>query len=308
MAALQTWAEIVATSLRSDKTIRESLQDAIYNVTPQETPILARLSQVPITNFFVEWLIDSYRDAADNAWLEDIAYTSQTLTPPTRAWNVSQHFYDGASVTDRNREVTHAGGDPFVYQESKRIVEMKRDMELAIVKGSIATGTTGTATRLGGIMNVASTCKTASSGTTLTEKVFNDLLELVWTNSAVVPYEIYCGPKLKRTVSLYNTKTATNENADAKTKTLTVDVYRSDFGNVRTFLHRNMQSHGTTSVNEFCCIDPNWLATGWLKPLKREVLSRDGTRDRFQLSADFTVLYRNEKTLLVGQSYMPYIA
>jgi len=36
MALLQSWDEIVASSMDSDQTIREELMDAIYNVTPRE--------------------------------------------------------------------------------------------------------------------------------------------------------------------------------------------------------------------------------------------------------------------------------
>lgn len=309
MAALQTWAEIVAASMISDKSIRESLQDAVYNVSPMETPILSRIQQAKVEGMYVEWQIDTYRAAAANAWLEDIAYTAKDLTPPTRAQAITQIFYDGASVTDRARAIQRAGtGDPFVYHEGKRVIEMKKDMELALVKGSAVTGTTGTANNMGGIMNVASTNKTSLSGITLTETIFNNLLELVWTNSVVQPNEVYVGAKLKRTISLFSTKVTSFQPASDRNKNLTIDTYDSDFGSVKVFLHRNLTSHGTTSSNQMFVIDPAWLATGWLRPLRREVLSRDGTRDRFQISAELTLLYRNQATLLVADLVQANIA
>lgn len=306
MSLLQTWDEIVASTLRSDKTIREELMDAIYNVTPHETPLLSRLSAVGVGNMYVQWLVDSFAAAADNAQLEGIAFTDYALTVPTRADNITQIFYKGGKVADRQRAVDHAGmEDPFVYYEGKHVVEIKRDMELALVKGSAATGTTDTANQMGGFMNVITTNKTAMSSVTLTEGVFNDLLELTWGNTAVMPTEVYVGPKLKRTISLYATKVTPFLDAEDKKQVLTTTRYESDFGIVSIDLHRDLANNG--SLCEMLVIDPNWFATGWLQPLRREVLARDGKRDRYQISGEFTLLYRNEKAGLAVAGAHPYI-
>jgi hypothetical protein len=306
MSLLSTWDEIVASTLRSNNTIREELMDAIYNVTPHETPLLSRLSAVGVGNMYVQWLVDAFAAAADNAQLEGIAATDYDLTVPTRADNITQIFYKGGKVSDRQRAVEHAGlEDPFVYYEGKHVVEIKRDMELALVKGSAATGTTGTANQMGGFMNVISTNKTSMSSVTLTEGVFNDLLELTWGNTAVMPTEVYVGPKLKRTISLYATKVTPFLDAEDKKQVLTTTRYESDFGIVSIDLHRDLRN--TASFCEMLVIDPNWFATGWLQPLRREVLPRDGKRDRYQISGEFTLLYRNEKAGLAVDGAQPYI-
>ena len=195
--------------------------------------------------------------------------------------------------------------DPFVYYEGKHVVEIKRDMELALIKGSAATGTTGTANQMGGFMNVISTNKTSMSSVTLTESVFNDLLELTWGNTAVMPTEVFVGPKLKRTISLYATKVTPFLVAENKQQILTTTRYESDFGVVSTDLHRDLTNNA--SLCQMLVIDPNWFATGWLQPLRREVLSRDGKRDRYQISGEFTLLYRNEKAGLAVAGANPYI-
>lgn len=308
MAILQTWDEIVASTLDSNKSIREELQDAIYNVSPYETPLLSRLQQVSVRNNHVQWQTDTFRAAAANAQLEGIAYTAIAVATTSRASNTTQIFYESGMVSDRQREVAHAGmDDPFTYHEAKKLIVLKKDMELALVKGSAATGTTDTASQLGGFMNVISTNKTSISGITLTESVFTDLLELVWTNSEVQPNEVYVGPKLKRTISNYSTRVTPFIEAESKKQILTVSQYESDFGNLRIFLHRDLTSSAAASTNELLCIDPNWFASGWLQPLRREVLSRDGKRDRFQLSGEFTLLYRNEAAAMAATEVQHYI-
>ena len=217
MAVFQTWDEIVASTLDSDGSIREDLQDAIHNVDPYRTPLLSRLQQVSVGQNFVQWLTDTFAAAAANAMLEGIAFTAQAITAPSRAANTTQIFYKGGSISDRQMKTVHAGmGDPVSYYEGKKVIEIKKDIELALVKGSAITGTTGTASQLGGFMNVLSTNKTSCSSVTLTESVFGDLLELTWGNTDAQPTDVYVGPKLKRTISGYNTNVTRNIDAEQK--------------------------------------------------------------------------------------------
>jgi len=276
-------------------------------VSPFETPLLSRLQQVGVDNRYPQWLVDSYASAATNAHAEGIAHTAQDQTVPTRAVNHVQLFYKGAAISDQERDAAHVGyADPFVYYEGKNIVEIKRDMELAIVAGSAVSGDTDTASQMAGFINFISTNKTTTTSITLTESVFNDLLELTWGNTAQFPSEVYVGAKLKRTISLYATKNTPFLSADEKKQILTTNQYDSEFGVLTVFLHRDIRSN--MSMSDILVIDPNWFATGWLTPLRREVLARDGLRDRYQMSAACTVLFRNEKAALCGRAYSPYIA
>lgn len=210
-------------------------------------------------------------------------------------------------VSGSERAVAHAGmDDPFVYYEGKHVVEIKRDMELAIVKGSAITGDTDTANQMNGFFNFLSTNKTTMTSVTMTETVFNDLLQATWGNTSQFPTEVYVPARLKRTISQYATKTTVNVDAEAKKQILTTNQYDSDFGLLTIFLHRNLASG--YSMCDLLVIDPNWFATGWLRPLKREVLSRDGDRDRYQMVAEFTTLFRNEKAGMCAAGVQAYIA
>jgi len=307
MASLQTWDEIVASTLDSNKTIRESLQDSIYNVAPADTPILSRVKQVGISHFFTQWLEDTYRSAATNAVLEDWAFTAKDKTVPSRVSNISQIFYTGGRITDTQREVEHAGmADPLAYYEAKDVIELKKDIELALVRGSAVTGTTDTARQMNGLLNIIDTNKTAISGITFTEKVFNDLIQLTWDVTREMPTEVYCSPYVRRTISLFSTKVTPFVQAEAKKQVLATDTYVNDFGEFRALLHREL-SNGFSSTNEVFAIRPEHLATGWLKPLKREILARDGLRVRYQISCDLSLLYRSEKPFFAATSVYPYI-
>lgn len=292
-----TWQEFTSGGRPQGGTIREDLQDFVANVSPQETPLISGLTQKGVKSAFVEWLSDSLAARGHNAVAEGIAYTEQSLTMPTRTFNHVQSFYKSGSVSDTERQVDHAGfDDPFTYQEMKRFLELRNDMEHALHRGSAATGATNAARQMNGMLNVLSTNMTSSSGTTLTETVFNDILELVYQNGSVQPSEVYCNSRIKRTISGYNTKTTFNIDAKDKRQILATDFYGSDFGDLRIYLARDQLRSATAAAygNSWIVIDPKYFMTGWLQTVRRETLARDGLRDRFQMSAKATLIHKTE--------------
>lgn len=57
----------------------------------------------------------------------------------------------------------------------KHAKRWKTDVELALHRGSAVSGTNSVAPQFGGMLNRLSTNFTANSGTTLTERVYNDI-------------------------------------------------------------------------------------------------------------------------------------
>ena len=131
-----TWQEFTSGGRPQGGTIREDLQDYVANVSPKETPLLSGLRQVRVKSGYVEWLEDSLASRGDNAWLEGIAFTDQNLTMPSRSFAHVQTFYKSGAVSDKERQVDHAGfDDPFTYQELKKFLELKNDVEHALHRG-----------------------------------------------------------------------------------------------------------------------------------------------------------------------------
>ena len=310
-----TWQEFTAAGRPQGGSIRENLQDFIANVAPQETPLLSGLAQSRVSSGFVEWQQDTLPARAWNAVLEGIAFTEMAVSLPTRLYTSVQTFYRSGVVSDRERQVEHAGfDDPFTYAENKAFLSLKNDIEHALHQGSAATGATSAYSQIGGLLNLLTTNFTNMAvngasywtGVTLTESIFNDILELVYNNGTVQPTEVYCGPKIKRTISGFNTKTTFNINAAEKRQVLATDWYVSDFGDLKIFLARDqartsarlaagdLSTYPTTSDNSFVVLDPKYFMTGWLQQVKRETLPRDGLRDRFQISAALCLIAKSE--------------
>lgn len=254
MAILQTYQDTVR---------REDLMDVITNISPKETPMLSNFAKVKVTNTYAEWPYDSLASAADNAKVEGASISYDTDSAPSRTGAYTQIFVKTVQVSGSEIASNQAGvSDMYAYQMKKRLEEMSRDIEDAIVTGTGNSGASGTARRLKGVLAWMTTNVETGTGTgseTLTETMLNDALQTVW-NSGGRPDSLWVNGWQKRKISSFSTNTR-NVNAAEKTLIAAVDVYDSDFGRLDVMLDRYM----TTSVVAILQSD-KW-AVGQLRPV-----------------------------------------
>jgi hypothetical protein len=189
-----------------DTTRREDLVDILVNISPSATPLLSGLQQTSAQNTLHEWLTDTLAASGDNAQAEGSAFSVSDPSHPTRLSNNTQIFKDEITVSGTQMSVVQAGPgkDPMAYQVSKQLKEHAKDIEKALMAGSRASGASGVARRLQGVINSISTNATARvSGSTLGETIFNDILELVYASTDMVTNEVYTGATLKRDISAF---------------------------------------------------------------------------------------------------------
>lgn len=311
MGQLLTWQEFTAGGRPQGGTIPELLMDFVQNVSPVDRPALALFRKVRVTGTYVEWLEDTLAARGDNAQPEGVDSTNPDLVTPTRTFTHVQNFVNWGEVSDIQRAVNHKGfADAMAYQKDKKMQELLNDIEHAIHRGSAATGATNAARRFGGLLNILSTNFTSSSGTTLTEERFNNLVQLFYDNSTdVKPSVAFVNSWLKRTISLYSTNVTRNIEASAKAQVLTIEEHQSDFGTIRIYLSRDQlkSTVKTNSGNSIVFCDPSFFETGWLTAPQSEELARNGTKTRFQIQANMTLIYRTQKAGGGGTGFVPYI-
>lgn len=311
MAQLLTYQELIGDGPKSNASIIEDLRDFVENVSAVDRPLLSMLRKSRVRTHYVEWLEDTLVARALNAQTEGAAATTPDLVIPSRSTNAVQIFAKWGQVSDVQRAVEHAGlEDMFLYQEGKNVKETLNDMEHAIHRGSMITGASGTARQMGGMLNILTTNLTDSSGTTLTEDVFNDIVQLfVDGGTEIRPAIAVMNSFLKRTVSQYSQRVTRNIPAAARAQILVIDNYTTDFGEMQVFYSRDQLSGGskTSSGHSFIILDPKFFELGFLQTLQSETLSRNGLRTQFQISAMMTLIYRTEKGGGGGTGYVPYI-
>lgn len=282
-----------------DASRREDLVDIITNVSPRETPLLSGLPMGPnATQTLHEYLTDSFASAADNAQAESSAFTVTDLVAPARANNVTQIFRDDIQVSGTERAVSVGGAvDPYNYQINKNLVEHAKDIELALMAGSRASGNSGVARRLEGVINGISTNSTTrSSGSSLGETIFNDIIEMVYNQTDMVADEIYVGGTLKRDISGFSGRGAGTDyilQADDPRIINSADIYVSDFGVHKVFLHRDVPNGA--NAKGLVAIRRDLWRKSWLRPTMVEPLAKDGDRERAQIVSELTLENLGEK-------------
>lgn len=308
---LLTFQEFTAGGRPQGGTIPEDLRDFVENVSAKDRPALALFRKSKVNTTFIEWLEDTLPSRGYNAYDEGVDATDPALTTPTRTFTHVQQFARWAKVSDIQRFVDHKGfSDALLYQEKKLMEATMNDIEHAIHRGSSATGATNAPRQFGGLLNILTTNFTDASGVTLTETVFVNLTQLFVDNGTEVrPNVAFVNSWLKRTISHYATKVTRNVDASARVQELVVEQHKGDFGDISVFYSRD-QLKGATSTgpgNSLVLLDPSFFETGWLTPLRSEILARGGLNTKLQMSANMTLIYRTQRAGGGGPNFCPYL-
>lgn len=285
-----------------DVTRVEDVTDLITNVDYESTPFYSSVGTATAVNTLHEWLVDTYADAADNAAVEGNDMTFNDLVTPTRVANVVQMFQKDVRVSNTEQRVSHYGQrDPYTYQLQKKLTEMARDIEKALIQGTRASGASGTARRLNGVIANISTNKTArTSGTSCTEAEFNDIIAGIYNNGTDLSIDkVFVGSYLKRAISGFTGGTTKFTEADGKRVYATVSVYESDFGVHMIHLSREVPAGG------FLAIDSNKWRVAYLTDGRPQhiPLATIGSAKRGMLEAELTLEALNEKSSAYRSGY-----
>lgn len=236
---------------------REDLTDVLTILAPEETPVLSLANKSKATATFNEWTVDVLATPSSTGIQEgaDISTYTDKFAGRARLGNYIQLFRRDFMVSQLQQAVESVGPARIAEAEAKSIREIKRDIEKTLCGDQDRSVEDGSSTRyvtrgLGnwiasaGPADVPSNFRTPaasinSSGTTLTENVFNSLIASIFSQTGTVDaLTLVAGTTLRRTVSGFaRSDNNSNENvfhvnqmATDKEITLSVNTYDSDFG------------------------------------------------------------------------------
>lgn len=288
-----------------DPTRWEDVTPIVTNVDFKTTPLLSGLAESTAYNTLHEWMEDTYAASADNAQNELADVTIVDLVQPVRVTNVTQRFSKVITVSDTERAVkNHVGQDPYTFQTQKKMVELSRDIEKALMAGTRASGDSGVARRLAGVIQFISSNATArTSGTSLTETEFNDLITGVWSNpnsrTDQAPDEVYAGMFLKRVISAFTAGSTKFLYTEDKRLTNKADVYETENGVVKLFLHREVPT------NTVVALDSSKWRIAYLNNYRihHKPLAVSGDYTKGMLDAQLTLEALNQRSSAVRSGY-----
>ena len=290
-----------------NNTRREDLLELIGNVTPDETPLATMLKTSKASNTLHEWAEDYITPPTTVAFAaEGAGATFIALTQPARRRNITAILTETFRVSGTERELTQVGGDPLNYQSGKALKLWKMKQEFSLVQGALASGASGTARGMDGLVNVITTLYTArNSGTSLSETEFQDMHQDSWTQGGTEnSFDLVLVPfGLKRKIDGFTAGATKYVDQSDKKLTQPVAIYETSAGVARIMQHRYVPGAAATPGPRFLGIKEDKYRVAYLRKPFKEMLAKDGDRENGQIVGEYTLEFLAERSSVNRSGY-----
>lgn len=285
---------------------REDLADQIYNISPMDTPFMAKMPTTKATATKHEWQTDSLASASSsNAQLEGDDFTYSTPAFTTRVDNQCQIAYKTAIVSATQDAVSKAGRTKeMVYQIMKRSKELRRDMEAgttgnqAKVTGNSTTArqlrsvdswyTTNTQRGASGANGSTSTAATDGTQRPLVESFLKTAVQQAWIAGGD-PDLVMAGPFNKQVISSFSGNVSRiDDNTADKTLQTAIDIYVSDFGQHQIVANRFSRDR------DLHVLTTELWAMAYLRSMQTKDIAATGDATKGAIIVEYTLEARNE--------------
>lgn len=289
---------------------RESLEDKIYNVSPEETPILSMGQKRKADAKLFEWQRDTLAAPnKDNAVIEGDDRTGTAISATARVGNYCQLFDKVAIVATSQKASNPAGrSDEMKYQIAKRTKEIKRDVEaMMLSRNPAVAGATGATARKSGGFGVLiytnasyggagatashtsgapTTANTAGTNRAFAETQLKTVMQSIFTNSGTMPTVLSLTPSHKSGFSAF-TGIAVNrldlKKADQAKIIGGADLYVSDFGTLSVVPNYIQATSGSDVA---WILNPEYYGIATLQGFSSVALAKTGHTDKELVSME----------------------
>lgn len=297
-------------------TLREDLQELVYDVSPTETPgfQLFGKGSAKVTQPHHEWSQTAVRasNKANKTIQGDVATNDAPITP-VRLGNYTQ-LMDAVAEVASTAQKSKVAGD--VQKMKKQIAfhmkAVKLDMEARLLSNDPAVpGDDTTAGETAGIgaflrTNVSRGAGGANptlSGTTtgypnaaptdgtpraFTEDLLKPVVQLAWTNGGA-PSHVILGAFNKVQASGFTGNASRTKKAEDKKLIASISIYESDFGELQFVPSRECVQ------SQALIVDPEYGEIAYLQPMHNFDLAKVGHSDRRAIAVEWMTLIGAEK-------------
>lgn len=302
------------------KAVREDLADVIYNISPEDTPLMSSIGRENVKNTYFEWQTDALAAAVTtNAVIEGDEAALGARAATNRVGNYTQISRKVVGVSGTVEAVDKAGMRSYLaYEMAKASSELKRDMETSLMyNGVAAAGSNSVARKTAGLPvwlkynynragagtslpdysstddGYPGTAWGSSTARTFSETILKDVIQQVWAAGGD-PKVCMMGPHNKGVASTFTGIAAhrvnqTNGNAGPLSIIASVDVYQSDFGKV-SFVANRFQQEQYAFV-----LDPQYASVGYLRNFKTEELAKSGDSIKKMILVEYGLKVKTPK-------------
>jgi hypothetical protein len=288
-------------------TNREDLADAVYRISPVDTPFMSAVPRTKASAVLHEWSVDTLDSVnTANARLEGDALGRAASTNPARKQNYCQISSRDATVTGTQRAVNPAGiDDMMAFQMSKKSLVLRKDME-AILLGNTgqASGNTTTARTLRsfnawingngsrGATGVDSTAATAAATDAtagdlraFSETLLKDAVLDAFTDGGE-PTLVLVSPTNKQVFSGFSGRSLSKSEIPSNQVLGAAAIYVSDFGDLKVVPSRTQRGR------DVYVVDTDKVAVSYLRAFEPQELGRVGDAITRDLISEYTLEMR----------------
>jgi len=271
---------------------KEDVSDIIANISPFSTPCISMFKDEKVSARTFSFLEDALADSAVNAAVEGADASMLTLSDATERTQNTQILSKAFQVSATADAVaTHGRAKETAYQLAKKLKEIKKDYERAMVgvaQAAVA-GNASTARKMTSILNQMSTGIDAGSNATdaLTEAKLLLAGQTAYDNGSDVD-TFMIKPADAQIVAGFSAASGRNrEIAQGKTLVNAIDLYVSPYGEYRVVLNRELKT------DHALLIDPTMFKTCTLRPFTRTLLAKNGDSDRHHIVGEVSCKHTN---------------
>lgn len=291
-----------------DGSRREDLLDIINDVSPDDNPLSTLFKTSTAAQTLHEWVEDYIaRPTSVTAATEGASATYSDLTQPNRRNNITQIIAQTFRVSGTMRKVAIAGmGDPMDYQAAKAMRIWKNQLEYTLINAGKASGNSGAARQMAGILNIVTSHYTNRlSGTSLSETELNAMVYDVAADvgSTDVFDTIVTTLQLRQKVSTFTAGSTRYVDAEEKKLIRPVMVYESDFAVHKIFGHKDVPSAAATPGPALLGLNESKWRIAYLRRPVREMLAKDGDRENGQIIGEATLEFLAERSNAYRSGY-----
>jgi hypothetical protein len=288
-------------------TNREDLADAVYRISPVDTPFMSAVPRVKATAVLHEWSLDTLDSVnTSNARLEGDALTRASSTTPARKQNYCQISSRDATVSGTQQAVNPAGiDDMMAFQSSKKSLVLRKDMEAILLgntgqnSGNTTTARTlrsfnawinGNGSRNGAGADSTAATAAATDGTSadlraFTETLLKDAILDAYTDGGE-PSLVLLSPLNKQTFSGFSGRSITQTMVDNNVVLGAAEIYKSDFGNLKVVPNRTQRGR------DVYVVDTTKVAVAGLRMFEPQEIGRVGDAITRDLISEYTLEMR----------------
>lgn len=304
---------------------REELSDVVSRITPEDTPIYSMVEKISFKSTHPEWETDELAAPAENIQVEGDDYTFASTTPATRVGTYTQIMRKEGIISGTQDATDNAGNvEQVKYQKLKKGVELRKDVEYAIVDanasvggatremGSLSTWVETNASRgtngvNGGFNSTTGLTVAPTNGTqrAFTKAILDDVMQQGYTAGANFRHA-FVSPYVKSVFVTFmsDSSVASFRYAASAGKENSIianaDVYEGPFGKVMIHPNRVMAGAAGLARNAFL-VDPEYLQFGWFRKIKEDKeVAKTGDAKKFVLIGEGALCVKNERGMGVA--------